>query len=126
MLIIGSLLWTAVIVLIVYNWRKAGDRNALVLRNVWRNGRIFVAVVPVALIAAGFLAAWQGVQIAQIVYGVICVAGGLTMLMLAREFRAFSTRDAIEANAKAPPPVASPRPAGAQPAETPSAAGTSR
>lgn len=56
MLIIGSLLWTAVIVLIVYNWRKAGDRNALVLRNVWRNGRIFVAVVPVALIAAGFLA----------------------------------------------------------------------
>ncbi len=56
MLIIGSLLWAAVIVLIVYNWRKAGDRNALVLRNVWRNGRIFVAVVPVALIAAGFLA----------------------------------------------------------------------
>ncbi len=56
MLIIGSLLWAVVMVLIVYNWRSGGGRNRAVLRNVWRNGRIFVAVVPVALLAASFLA----------------------------------------------------------------------
>ncbi len=56
MLIVGAILWAAVIVLIAYNWHSQGGRNAEVLRNVWRNGRIFIGVVPVALIAASFLA----------------------------------------------------------------------
>ena len=36
---------------------------------------------------AGFLADAQGVQIAQLIYGLICVAGGLAVLLLARDFR---------------------------------------
>ena len=90
------------------------------------------AMLTAGASAAGFLAAWQGVQVAQIVYGVICVAGGLTMLALAREFRAFSTLDAIAEHAQpSQPPLAAPqpaeaRPADAQPAEAPSTASTRR
>lgn len=55
MLAAAAVLWCVVIVLMVYLWREPGDRFRAVLRNFWRNARIFVLVVPVALLAASFL-----------------------------------------------------------------------
>ena len=40
--------------------------------------------------AAGFLCAAQGVQVAQIVYGIVCVVGGLAVVGLDRGFRGAS------------------------------------
>ena len=69
----------------------------------------------------------RGYQFADGVYEVICVAGGLTMLALAREFRAFSSLDAIAEHAQpSRPPLAAPQASGAQPAEEASTAGARR
>ena len=46
--------------------------------------------------AAGILANWQGPQVAQIVYGAVCLMGGVAILALARDFRrsrAFAPQD---------------------------------
>lgn len=45
------------------------------------------AVMTAGAAAAGFLADRMGVQPAQIVYGVICAAGGIAMYLFARDFR---------------------------------------
>ncbi len=45
------------------------------------------ALMSAGAALAGFLAAAQGVQLAQITYGLICFAGGLAVYALAREFR---------------------------------------
>ncbi len=56
MLIVGAVLWAVVIALLVHAWRMPGRKVEAAIRIAGRNGRIFVAVVPTALIAAGFLA----------------------------------------------------------------------
>jgi hypothetical protein len=45
------------------------------------------ALMSAGAALAGFLAAAQGVQLAQITYGLICFAGGFAVYALARDFR---------------------------------------
>lgn len=55
MLIAGGILWAVVFGLMIYSRNRSGRINLQAFRIVGRNGRIFVAVVPTALIAANFL-----------------------------------------------------------------------
>lgn len=56
MLIIGAVLWAVVIALLAYSRQRPGGMHVAACRIVARNGRIFIAIVPAALIAASFLA----------------------------------------------------------------------
>ena len=49
------------------------------------------ALMTAGAAGAGFLAAWRGVQEAQILYGSLCIAGGLGVLLLATSFRRATT-----------------------------------
>ena len=64
------------------------------------------AVMTAGAAAAGFLADRMGVQPAQIVYGVICAAGGTAMYLFAREFR--RTRTSHDADPAADEPTPAP------------------
>lgn len=55
MIVAGLLVWTAVIALSVHVALTRPDRLREVFRRFLRNGRLFVGVVPLALLAAGFL-----------------------------------------------------------------------
>jgi len=55
MIAAGIAVWGVAITLVIYVGRTRPDRLREVLRRLARNGRIFVGVVPLALIAAGFL-----------------------------------------------------------------------
>ena len=70
---------------------------------------------------AGFLAYAIGVQPAQIIYGLVCTAGGLAMFIFAREFRQARTVAAPESPTEPPPttaPAAAERPTAERPART--------
>jgi MFS family permease len=61
------------------------------------------AMITAGGASAGLLAEWQGVQLAQTIYGAICVIGGLAVFTFARGFRVARTDDG-GAQAKAPAP----------------------
>jgi uncharacterized membrane protein YraQ (UPF0718 family) len=48
-------IWVAVAVVLAWAWRRRPEKLREVFRQFLRNGRIFVGVVPMALLAAGFL-----------------------------------------------------------------------
>ncbi len=78
------------------------------------------ALMTAGAATAGFLADAQGVQVAQVMYGVICVAGGIAMFTFAREFRRARTSFQLDAAEIEPPPA---REAGISPAADPTAPG---
>ena len=47
--------WCAVIVILLWTWRRRPEKLREVFVRFARNGRIFIGVVPMALLAAGFL-----------------------------------------------------------------------
>ena len=49
------------------------------------------AMMVAGAAAGGLLAAWQGVQVAQIVFGVICFCTALALFVFARGFRDYET-----------------------------------
>jgi hypothetical protein len=76
------------------------------------------AMVTLGASLAGFLTAAQGVQLAQIEFGVICVAGGIVVLFLIPALRqarmqgglSFSEiKDQLDAAERSPVPAASAR-----------------
>ena len=55
------------------------------------------ALMTAGAAVAGFLAEVLGVQAAQVIYGVVCAAGGIAMFAFAREFRRASTSYQLDA-----------------------------
>jgi uncharacterized membrane protein YraQ (UPF0718 family) len=55
MYILVSCLWCVVIAVLLWAWRWRPEKVIEVFRQFLRNGRVFVGVVPMALLAAGFL-----------------------------------------------------------------------
>jgi hypothetical protein len=76
------------------------------------------ALMTAGAAVAGFLADAQGVQVAQVMYGVVCAAGGIAMFAFAREFRRARTSYQMDA-AEIEPPHA--RGTGISPAAEPAA-----
>ncbi len=75
--------WVIVIALVVHFGRTRPDRLREVLRRFLRNGRIFVGVVPLALIAAGFLAPLVPTELVGRWLGDEAGATGIFIAMLA-------------------------------------------
>ena len=55
------------------------------------------ALMTAGAATAGFLADAAGVQVAQVMYGVVCVAGGIAMFAFARDFRHARTSYQLDA-----------------------------
>lgn len=55
MLALGAVMWVVVLGALAWVWWRRRERLAEVGRVFCRNGRIFIGVVPAALLAAGFL-----------------------------------------------------------------------
>ena len=55
------------------------------------------ALMTAGAAVAGFLSDALGVQVAQVMYGVVCVAGGIAMFAFAREFRRAHTSYQLDA-----------------------------
>ena len=55
MLYFGAIIWVVVIGLLVWTGHREPQKVRDVFRHFLKNGRIFVGIVPMALIAAGFL-----------------------------------------------------------------------
>ena len=49
------------------------------------------AMMVAGAAAGGLLAAWQGVQVSQVVFGVICLGAALVLFVFARGFRDYET-----------------------------------
>ena len=52
---LAAVIWTGVIVFLAFAWRRRPEKVYDVFRHFLKNGRLFVGVVPMALLAAGFL-----------------------------------------------------------------------
>ena len=55
MLYFGAMIWVLVITLLIWCGRGRPEKIREVFKHFLKNGKIFVGIVPVALIAAGFL-----------------------------------------------------------------------
>ena len=55
MYILVVCLWCVVVAVLLWAWRRRPEKVIEVFRQFLRNGRVFVGVVPMALLAAGFL-----------------------------------------------------------------------
>jgi hypothetical protein len=55
MLYIGGAIWIVVIILLIWSGRRHPEKVREVFVHFFKNGKIFVGIVPMALIAAGFL-----------------------------------------------------------------------
>lgn len=56
MIVLSSCLWLLVAVILFRTWRRRPELLQEIFRRFRSNGRIFVGIVPMALLAAGFLA----------------------------------------------------------------------
>ena len=56
MIILASFLWLVVAVILFRTWRQRPEQLGEIFKRFRSNGRIFVGIVPMALLAAGFLA----------------------------------------------------------------------
>ncbi len=56
MIVVFSILWGVVAAILFTTWRRRPELIPEILKRFRSNGRIFVGVVPLALLAAGFLA----------------------------------------------------------------------
>lgn len=56
MTILASCLWLVVAVILFRTWRQRPEKLGEIFKRFRSNGRIFVGIVPMALLAAGFLA----------------------------------------------------------------------
>ena len=55
MLIFAAVMWTVALGVFAYGWFRRDARLRLVFPTAARNSRIFIGIVPMALLAAGFL-----------------------------------------------------------------------
>lgn len=55
MLILAGIMWFLVVGLFGWVWWRRRDRLGEVFRTAGRNSRVFIGIVPLALLAAGFL-----------------------------------------------------------------------
>lgn len=83
MIVVGTLVWLAVLALALHTARTRPDRLREVLRRFVRNGRLFVGVVPLALLAAGFLAPLVPTEPVGRWLGAGAGASGILVAMLA-------------------------------------------
>lgn len=83
MIAAAGVVWMVVIGLLIHTGRTRPDRLREVGRRFVRNGRIFVGVVPLALIAAGFLAPLVPTELVGNWLGDGTGAAGIFIAMLA-------------------------------------------
>jgi len=83
MIAAGTAVWLVVAALVIFVGRTHPDRLREVLRRSLTNGRIFVGVVPLAMLAAGFMAPLVPTGLVARWLGDQAGAGGIFVAMLA-------------------------------------------
>jgi uncharacterized membrane protein YraQ (UPF0718 family) len=83
MYVVGGLMWAVLLVILGRAWLRGDERLGRVFRSALKSGRIFVGVVPMALIAAGFVGPMIPGDLVARWLGVSAGATGILLAMVA-------------------------------------------